>query len=794
MARSAPRRSLRTRVGVAALAAAVALGGQLAGSGPARAAAAQARAAAPALIQSHPSLVYIDDTGNFDGGDIKVLDPATDTIVSTILDVKHPLGLAVSPDGSTLYTQGDSGAVVAIDTESQAIRATLPVTGPVQGAWLAVDPAGKSLYVGGSEQLTVVDTHTDAVTATIPVAGSVIGLFVDPSGGHVYAILQNIYGPLKIAVIDTATETVTGTITSFIGPSAVVFNASGTRAYIPDDVANTVSVLDTATYSVLTTIPVGKAPSAAALTPSGAKLYVTNPGDQTLSVIDTATATVTATITSPVSWDIGVVMNADGTKAYVNNNTARTVSVIDTATDTITGSVPVGFYPQHMAVYNGNGGKCPCSVFKEYATPDSDASGDFYPVTVGVKVSPSAAGWIEGIRFYKASANTGTHTGALWTGDGGQLLATGTFTDETASGWQTLIFANPVPVKPGATYVASYYAPNGHYSYDAGYFLNSSAGEPPITAVSSSAGGNGVYTYDGPTAFPGYSYNAPNYWVDVIFDDARVPTTPPTVTGTAPAAGATGASATAPITATVSAPVDTATVHFTVAAAGTQVPGTVSYNSTDTTVTFTPSTQLPAGTLFTASIQASDAWGSAMSHPVTWNFTTSTTPPSYQCPCSLFPATGTPPGVVDSNDPNSVELGIRFVPAVNGTVTGIRFYKGANASGVHTGTLWNDATGTAIATGTFTNETASGWQTMTFANPVPVTAGIAYHASYHALNGHYSYTTGYFTYEHQTYPLTAPASTSEYGNGTYGYGSPITFPGASGNGTNFWVDPVFTAS
>ena len=770
----------------AALAAVVAVGGQLAASSP-------AGAAAPALIQSRPSLVYIDDTGDAAGGDIKVLDPATDTVVSTILDVKHPLGLAVSPDGTTLYTQGDSGAVVAIDTESQAIRATLPVTGPVQGAWFAVDPAGKSLYVGGSGQVTVVDTHTYAVTATIPVAGSVIGLFVDPSGGHAYAILQNLSAPLKIAVIDTATDAVTRTITSFIGPSAIVFNASGSRAYIPDDIANTVSVLDTATDAVLTTIPVGKAPSAAALTPSGAKLYVTNPGDQTVSVIDTATATVTATITSPVRG-IGVVMNTDGTEAYVNNNLADTVSIVDTATDTISGSVPVGFYPQHMAVYTGSGDKCPCSVFKEYATPSGVDSGDFYPVTVGVRVSPSEAGWIDGVRFYKASANTGTHTGALWTGDGGRLLATGTFTDETATGWQTLMFAHPVPVKPGATYVASYYAPNGHYSYDAGYFFNNPAGAAPIIAVSNSAGGNGVYTYDGPTAFPGYSYNAPNYWVDVIFDDANVPTTPPTVTGTVPAAGATGASATAPVTATFSAPVDTASVRFSVSDAGTEVPGTVSYAGTGATATFTPSTQLPAGTVFTASIQASDAWGNAMSGPVTWTFTTSTTPPSYQCPCSLFPGTGTPPGVEDSNDPSSVELGIRFVPAVNGTVTGIRFYKGANASGVHTGTLWNDATETAIATGTFTDETASGWQTMTFANPVPVTAGVAYYASYHAPAGHYSYTTGYFAYEHQTYPLTAPASTSTSGNGTYGYGSPITYPGASSDGTNYWVDPVFTAS
>ncbi len=54
-------------------------------------------------------------------------------------------------------------------------------------------------------------------------------------------------------------------------------------------------------------------------------------------------------------------------------------------------------------------------------------------------------GTITGIRFYKATANTGTHIGSLWTTDGTRL-ATATFTNETASGWQTVTFATPVSV------------------------------------------------------------------------------------------------------------------------------------------------------------------------------------------------------------------------------------------------------------------------------------------------------------------------------------------------------------
>ena len=49
-------------------------------------------------------------------------------------------------------------------------------------------------------------------------------------------------------------------------------------------------------------------------------------------------------------------------------------------------------------------------------------------------------------------------------------------------------------------------------------------------------------------------------------------------------------------------------------------------------------------------------------------------------------------------------------PTVSGTVTGVRFYKAAANTGTHIGSLWS-ATGTQLASATFTNETASGWQT-----------------------------------------------------------------------------------
>ena len=77
-----------------------------------------------------------------------------------------------------------------------------------------------------------------------------------------------------------------------------------------------------------------------------------------------------------------------------------------------------------------------------------------------------------------------------------------------------------------------------------------------------------------------------------------------------------------------------------------------------------------------------------------------------------------------------MELGVKFRASTNGTITGIRFYKGPQNTGTHVADLWS-ATGTLLATATFTNETASGWQQVNLANPVVVTAGTTYVVSYH---------------------------------------------------------------
>src|SRR6185312_7764248 len=132
------------------------------------------------------------------------------------------------------------------------------------------------------------------------------------------------------------------------------------------------------------------------------------------------------------------------------------------------------------------------------------------------KFRSDVAGYITGIRFDKGAGNTGTHVGYLWSGTG-TLLASATFTGETATGWQQVNFGAPVAITAGATYIASYLAPAGHYAYDRNYFASSGVDNGVLHALSNTAaGGNGVYVY-GSGGFPSQTYLSSNYWVDVVF-------------------------------------------------------------------------------------------------------------------------------------------------------------------------------------------------------------------------------------------------------------------------------------
>ncbi|MGH9895842.1 MAG: DUF4082 domain-containing protein, partial [bacterium] len=92
-----------------------------------------------------------------------------------------------------------------------------------------------------------------------------------------------------------------------------------------------------------------------------------------------------------------------------------------------------------------------------------------------------------------------------------------------ASGWQQVTFSSPVAITANTVYVASYHAPNGRYAVNEGYFTTG-VDSPPLHALQDGvSGGNGVYLY-GAGGFPNNTFQASNYWVDLVFIPGTAPT------------------------------------------------------------------------------------------------------------------------------------------------------------------------------------------------------------------------------------------------------------------------------
>jgi hypothetical protein len=304
-----------------------------------------------------------------------------------------------------------------------------------------------------------------------------------------------------------------------------------------------------------------------------------------------------------------------------------------------------------VTVTIGSGNQtCPCSIWGASATPERAAeTTDSAALEVGVKFRSQVAGRITKLRFYKGATNTGAHVGHLWTRTG-TLLATATFTNETATGWQEVTLATPVATNANTTYVASYYAPNGNYAVNEDYFAGAGVDSPPLRALTDGEdGGNGVYGYGAPGTFPTGTFRSEQYWVDVVFDTGSAPpdNTPPTVTSTQPTNNATGVAPGANLTATFSEAIDPASITTSTVTlrdpSNNIVPAAVSYDAASRTATLNPNATLANNTNHSATISGGangvkDSAGNTLANNHNWNFTTGAAPPP---PVTAFPASTT---------------------------------------------------------------------------------------------------------------------------------------------------------
>jgi hypothetical protein len=362
--------------------------------------------------------------------------------------------------------------------------------------------------------------------------------------------------------------------------------------------------------------------------------------------------TVTATFSSPM--DPSTVTTAsfaltDSSGASVAASVSYNAST-NVATLTPSAQLPgVGTYTAHLdtTVKSADGialaspvtwsfatAACPCQLFSVVSQPasqnlpvkDGRSGTGPWSYEFGVKATVDQPMQLTALRFWKSSSETGTHVGKVWT-TGGTLLTSVTFSNETASGWQTQPLTTPLQLQPGTVYVVSVNA-NAYFASTA-FGLQSQVIAGPLRSVAD--GLNGVY---GSSAgvFPNQSYHSTNYFVDLqVVPSGTV--TPPTVISASPLDAATGVSRTTSLTATFSRSMDPSTITgstFTLQAPdGSQVPATVAYNDTTTTASLTVSAPLAFGATYTARIAATarSRDGMALAAAVQWSFTTSAAVP-----------------------------------------------------------------------------------------------------------------------------------------------------------------------
>ena len=386
----------------------------------------------------------------------------------------------------------------------------------------------------------------------------------------------------------------------------------------------------------------------------------------------------------------------------------------------------------------------------------SPSANEDSPLELGVRFKSSAAGFIKGIRFFSPSNQSGTYTGHLWT-SAGTLLDSVKFVNVAAGGWQEVLFSTPVRISADSMYVASYYTTSGRYAATPGGLTN------PVTSGSLIAQPNGVYRY-GMAGFPSNSSgNGNNYWVDVVF----VP--------------------------------DSYTFKLT------SVTDNIGCNNAGILQQLVVSSANSCNTLPTATIShssfckgqefnliLSSATGPSPYDLVINNVTydnvaigqtiTTVKPPSQK----IWQTNPLP----KSNEDSPVELGLKFKSSVAGLVKGVRFFSPNNPSGIYTGNLWTRG-GNLLSSATFTNVKASEWQEVLFATPVRIEADSIYIVSYHSAGGRYSSSAGSLTTAFTNGTLTALGNNGIEGNGLYRYGA-SGFPTNSNNGTNYWVDLLFS--
>jgi YVTN family beta-propeller protein len=259
---------------------------------------------APPERSASPVTAYV--TNEF-SGTVTPIATTTNTAGPPITAGSYPENIVITPDGKTLYVASGSyyanGAYSYGTTVTPIATATNtagpPITTGSQPWGMAITPDGKTVYVAnyGSGTVTPIATTTNTAGPPITVGSGPFDIAITPDGKTVY--VANLDSG-TVTPIATATNTVGAPITVGsvpLGPFDIAITPDGKTAYVSDSGSGTVTPIATATNTAGPPITVGSYPENIAITPDGKTAYVTDYDSGTVTPIATATNTAGPPIT-----------------------------------------------------------------------------------------------------------------------------------------------------------------------------------------------------------------------------------------------------------------------------------------------------------------------------------------------------------------------------------------------------------------------------------------------------------------------------------------------------------------
>ena len=403
----------------------------------------------------------------------------------------------------------------------------------------------------------------------------------------------------------------------------------------------------------------------------------------------------------------------------------------------------------------------------------NDGAGSAGDYELGMEFTSAKAGQISAIRYYKAPSETGTHVGNIWSSTGA-LLASVTFSGETASGWQQQTLSSPLTIQANTTYVVSVNA-NSYFAATFGG-LSNTVTNGDLSAVAD--GSNGVINAT-PGLFPAQSPGNSNYFRDIVFNPTSSPNNH---VGTVALSGSATQNQTLMANVTDSDGLSGVTISYQwqrfVNNAWSNVGGATSQTlSLDSSFV---GQQVRVNALYTDTLGGVENILSPASSAII-----AAAGPSNE---SIF-TTQTPVNVNVNDGAGSAgdyELGMEFTSAKAGQISAIRYYKAPSETGTHVGNIWS-STGALLASVTFSGETASGWQQQTLSSPLTIQANTTYVVSVNA-NSYFAATFGGLSNTVTNGDLSAVADGS---NGVIN-ATPGLFPAQSPGNSNYFRDIVFS--